>query len=98
MATFNIGRLQEKGNEKKWLDRIWPCLRKEEIGDMPGMGVGSGWLGCVLVPTFKVLSSSDYKIQVRVGGWEQIMKNEYLMFNLPQRKEMTWKTTFAERK
>lgn len=46
MATFNIGRLQEKGNEKKWLDRFMAMSEEEEIGDMLVNvgGEGMGWV------------------------------------------------------
>ena len=47
MATFNTGRLQEKGNEKKWLDRFMAVSGEEKIGEMLVDAGGEG-MGCVV--------------------------------------------------
>lgn len=46
VATFNIERLQEKGNEKKWLDRFMAMSEEEKIGEMlvDVGGEGMGWV------------------------------------------------------
>ena len=47
MATFNIERLQEKGNEKKWLDRFMAMSEEEKIGEML-VDVGGEGMGLVV--------------------------------------------------